>query len=190
MKSLRLIAALAALALAPLAHADAWNEDTVNWGAPASCSNGEPLTSCPVTGYKVETAASKTATTWTTAATVGNVLTAKITGLTAGTHCYRVSALSANGAGPVQVQGNDCPVAIPPVPGQPTNVVTVETTAYNVRADFQRFAFVRSTRFGKVNLGASCDESRSVGNGYYVIDRLSQVTPRPPAGTVLVAKCG
>jgi hypothetical protein len=64
------------------------------------------------------------------------------------------------------------------------------TVAYNVRPDYQKFTFVKSTRYGTVKLGAACDESRSTGDGFYAIERpRSQVTPRPQEGVVLVAKC-
>ena len=75
-------------------------------------------------------------------------------------------------------------------PNPPTNLTVVETTAYNVRPNYQRFAFERGTRAGTIRLGAACDESRVTAEGYMVISRPSQVVPRPQSGVVLVARCG
>lgn len=185
--------AIAALCIAGVANAaDAWNEDTVTWSPPAACADGSATTNCPVTGYKVETAPSKTSSTWVTVATVGNVLTAKATGLTAGVHCYRVSTIAANGTSAAAVQGNDCPVTTAPLPGPPTNVLTtVEQTVYDVRPNEQTFAFDLGRRVGTVKLGAACDESRSTGNGFYALERPSRVSlTRAARSTALVARCG
>lgn len=196
MKEHRIVAAFAfvilALCVTGIARADnAWDEDTVQWTAPTICNGGQAITVCPVQSYKVETASSKTATAWTTVGTtVPTVLTIKVAGLTAGTHCYRVTAVGTAGSSTAAIQGNDCPVTVAPVPGPPTNVLTVsDPIAYSVRPNLQRFVFERGPRIGSVKLGASCDETRSTGDGFYVIDRLSQIKPRPAQGTVAVARC-
>jgi hypothetical protein len=179
-----------ALALAGTAHAQtAWNADTVSWEAPTTCNDGTPISNCPVTGYRVETAASKAATTWTlVTTTAANVLTANATGLTAGPHCYRVIATSAFGNSAATVQGNDCPVAVPPTPGPPGNVRTVETTVFNLRQKGREVLL--GSAVGTVNLDTICGKVPFVENHYTVARSNVRFTTPQTAGTVLVAKCG
>lgn len=165
-----------------------WNTNVLNWDAPTTCQSGQPIANCPVTSYRVERAPSATGT----FAVVGTSTSLTYTHLSAaaGVNCYRVFALSATGESfPSSVA---CKTNVEPAgpPNPPTNLRVAATTAYNVRPDYQHFTFVRSTYAGRVQLGAACDESRTVGNGYYAIERpRSQVTPRPAEGVVLVAKC-
>jgi hypothetical protein len=181
--------ALMALCMTGIAKAQqAWDTNQLQWGAPLTCTSGQPIANCPVTGYRVERAASQTGT----FAALGTSATTSYThtSAAAGVNCYRVIALSASGnSAPSNVA---CKTNVQPSgpPTPPTNLTVVETTAFNVKPNLQRFAFERGTRAGTIRLGAACDESRVTSDGYTVISRPSQVIPRPQTGVVLVAKCG
>ena len=181
--------ALGLLCLAGIAQAQqAWNENRLTWSAPTTCTSGQPIANCPVTGYRIERASSQTGA----FAALGTSQTTSYThtGALAGQNCYRVVALSAAGN---SVPSNvACKTNVEPSgpPNPPTNLTVVETTAYNVRPNLQRFAFERGSRAGTIRLGAACDESRVTADGYMVISRPSQVVPRPQSGVVLVARCG
>lgn len=183
--------AIALLCVAGISQAQTqpWDTNIVSFTAPTTCTTGEPVSACPVTGYRLERSASTTGTFATLAALPATATGYTHNGVTAGQNCYRVIALSANGdSGPSNVgcKTNTKPVGPPNPP-----VLTVSApTAYNVRPNLQRFVFERGTKYeGFVKTGAACDESRTTGEGFYVVARLSQVVPRPPAGTVLVAHC-
>lgn len=129
------IAYLAFVATLPLSFVDAqaqvpWDTNSVNWVAPTTCSTGEPITACPVTGYRIERAASSSGT----FAAVGASQTVSFThtGAAAGTNCYRVIAQSANGdSGPSNVacKTNTRPAG-PPNP--PTGVTLTVAVVWNV----------------------------------------------------------
>lgn len=178
---------LLALCATGIANAQAWDTNVLTATPPTTCTTGEPVSACPVTGYRFERSATPTGTFTRVIEQTGAVYTH--TGVTAGQNCYRVIATSANGdslPSAVVCKTNTRPVGPPSAPG----LTVTAPTAFNVRADYQKFAFVKSTRWGSARLGAACDESRTTGDGYYVVSRLNMVTPRPPAGTVIVAKCG
>jgi hypothetical protein len=181
--------ALGALCITGIAKAQqAWDTNQLQWGAPLTCTSGQPIANCPVTGYRVERAASQTGTFATVATSATTSYTH--TSAAAGVNCYRVIALSASGnSAPSNVA---CKTNVQPSgpPNPPTNLTVVETTAFNVKPNLQRFAFERGTKAGTIRLGAACDESRVTSDGYTVISRPSQVIPRPQTGVVLVAKCG
>jgi hypothetical protein len=183
--------ALLALCFAGIARAQVqpWDTNILTWTAPTNCTTGEPITACPVTSYRIEQAASSTGTFAALGAVPAATLTFSHTGATAGVHCYRVVAIAANGESPPS--NMSCKTNVKPVgpPNAPT-LKAIDTTAYNVVPNYQRFVFERGTRMGTVKLGAACDADRTVGAGYYVIARLNMVTPRPAAGTTVVAKCG
>lgn len=172
-----------------LAQTQAWDTNVISYTPPTACSTGEPITACPVTGYRLERAASSSGT-YTALATLASTATGYThNSAVAGTNCYRVVALSAQGDS--LPSNTACKVNTKPVgPPNPPVLKTIDAVAYNVKPDFQRFAFVRGAKAGQVKLGSSCDESRQTSDGYMVISRLSQVTPRPATGTVLVARCG
>lgn len=193
MKEHRLVAAFCllifSLCVAGVSQAQqAWDTNVLQWVAPATCTSGQPIANCAVTSYRVERSATATGT----FASVGTSTTTTFThtSAVAGQNCYRVIAQSAKGdSGPTNVA---CKVNTAPSgpPSPPTNLTVVEPIAFNVRADYGRFAFVRGTRAGMAKLGAACDESRITADGYTVISRpRSAVVPRPPEGAVLVAKC-
>lgn len=169
--------------------AQPWDENRITWAAPTTCTSGQPVANCAVTGYRVEESATATGTYRVLATVTGTSYTHA--GVSAGQHCYRAVALSAKGdsiPSNVACKTNTQPSG-PPNP--PTNLTIVEPIAYNVRPDYGRFAFVRGARAGFAKIGASCDESRVTADGYMAISRpRAVVTPRPTEGTVLVARCG
>lgn len=194
MKSIptKVITLIGLIAFAGVANAQqAWNENRIAWVAPTTCTSGQPIANCPVTSYRVERSATQTGT----YAAVGTSTTTTFThnGAVAGLNCYRVVAISATGeSAPSAVTSAACKTNVEPSgpPNPPTDVRVIATVAYNVKPDYQHFAFVRGSRYGTVKLGAACDEDRLTKDGYYAIERpRSQVTPRPQEGVVLVAKC-
>lgn len=193
MKHIRLISALLLLSvLGSFVHAQGtqpWDENHLTWVAPTTCTSGQPVANCPVTGYRIERSATATGT----FAIVGTTATTSFThtSAAAGQNCYRAIALSTKGdSGPTNIA---CKTNTPPSgpPSPPTNLTIIEPLAFNVRADYGRFAFVRGPKAGVARIGAKCDESRVTADGYTAISRpRSAVVPRPAEGTVLVAKCG
>jgi hypothetical protein len=184
-----LAVALGLLCITGIVNAQAWNTNTITWAPSVGCTSG-PATGCPVTGYRVERAASQTGT----FAAVGTAPSPPFihTSAAAGLNCYRIIALSVVGnSAPSTVTAASCRTNVEPSgpPNPPTDVRVIETTAFNVRADFQRFAFVKSTRWGKAKLGAACDENRCIGD-YCVVAQRRQLTPTPPEGEYKVARCG
>jgi hypothetical protein len=119
------------LLLSGVAHAQAWNENILNWEVPTGCTDGTPITNCPVTGYQVETAATATATNWVHA---GTSVTTTFThrNVSAGPHCYRVRANSDGGSsGYTNVVCKTNVAPPPPVPNPPTNLRFVTVSATN-----------------------------------------------------------
>lgn len=165
-----------------------WNEDVVSWNAPTQCTDGSPIGDCPITGYRLETAATPTATAWTlVTTTAANVLSFKLTGLTSGQHCYRVIALSGSkSSNPSNVA---CDTAEGPAPGTPT-LRTVDTVAYNIKFDWRRWRYVADRPVGTVAIGTACSADFSVRGGYYRIDPKAVTFTRRAGSPVIVAKCG
>jgi len=172
-----------------LAQTQAWDTNIISYTPPTQCSTGEPITACAVIGYRLERSSSSSGTFTTLTALPSTATGYTHNGVAAGVNCYRVIALSAQGDSlPSNIA---CKTNVKPA-GPPNAPVlkTIDTMAFNVKPDFQKFAFVRGARAGSVKLGSACDESRQTSDGYMVISRLTQVTPRPQSGTVLVARCG
>jgi hypothetical protein len=165
----------------------AWDSNRLSWDAPTTCTNGQPITACPITGYKVERSATQTGTFTTLATVTGTTYTH--TGAASGTNCYRVSAVSATGtSAPSNVA---CRTNTPPVPNPPTNLTVTDVVAFEVKANESTFAFDRGRAVGTAKLGAACDEDRTMGGGYYALERPSRVKlTREPRSHALVAKCG
>lgn len=100
-----------------------WNTNTVSYTGPTTCTSGQPVANCPVTGYRIERAATQTGT----YAAVGTSTTTSFTHLSAaaGQNCYRVIALSVQGESiPSTVTGAACKTNVEPSgpPNPPTNV--------------------------------------------------------------------
>jgi hypothetical protein len=183
--------ALIGLCATGIAQAQAWNSNTVTWTAPTACTSGQPVANCPVTGYRVERSATQTGT----YAAVGTSATSSFThtSAAAGQNCYRIISLSVSGnSAPSTVTAASCRTNVEPSgpPNPPTDLRVIETTAFNIKADFQRFAFVRGTKWGKADKGAACDEDRCVTGGYCVVVQRRRLDPQPPEGEYKVAKCG
>jgi len=172
--------------------ATAWDEDDLTWTAPTACSDGDTnLAHCIITKYDVQTASSATGT-WTTLASVtGTSYAAKA--LTEGQHCYRTIAYSSAGAGPAgPIGGNSCQMTVKPQvpPGTPSAVVTVDTTAYELRG-----TPLQALRVGLIDLDVDCDITRQkvIANVIYSgVPRAAVDVVNWPANKPLsfYAKCG
>ena len=184
-----LIIGAVVLVLAFVVYADAraqaipWNTDVLAWTAPTQCSDGSPVVgNCDITAYKVETATSATGTWSTLTTTIGSVLTYTADNLAAGTHCYRVSAISSGGASAPSAIA--CATATPPLPGPPT-LKTIDTLAYEVQkaTDALKLAVV-----GTVPLDTPCTSDEA--NGLHVVPRKAVTVSGKTKPVVMVAKCG
>ncbi len=187
MKRLHL-AALAITALfASTAHAQ-WNSNTVVFDAPTTCSNGDPLTACPVLRYQIERGATLTGA----FASVGTTTTTTFThtNAAAGQNCYRAASVGTNGTSAFSNIGcrtNTAPPA--PIPGPPTNLRVVETTVFNLWQESREVTLGQVV--GTVPLDTICGKQPLVGS-YRTVARSNVrfTTGTPPRGAVLVAKCG
>ena len=163
----------------------AWDTNTVSWTAPTTCTSGQPVANCAVTGYRVERSATSTGT----FAAVGTSTTTSFThtSAVAGQNCYRVIALSAKGdSAPSNVacKANTQPSG-PPNP--PTNLVVVEQTAWNIQ--MKGHDVVLAQVIGKARLGAVC--GKQCFDGYCPVARSNiRLSTNQPSGAVMVAKCG
>lgn len=162
-----------------------WNEDQLSWTAPTQCADGSPIGDCPVTGFRVETATSTTGT-WTTVATIGPVISHKVTGVSAGQHCYRVFALS--NALVSAPSNTSCATATGPAPGAPV-LKTVDQVAWDVkRRYFGLFGpYELNARVGTVDLGTEC--TRESVEGHNGVNRSDVTFTRPPRSKLVVARC-
>lgn len=177
-----------ALAIPSLSFGQAaWDSNALSWQGPVTCTNGQPITACPITGYRVERSATQTGT-YTAVATV-TTTSYTHTGAASGANCYRVVAIAATGtSAPSNVA---CRTNTPPVPNPPTNLTVTEPVAFDVRPNESTFAFDRGRAVGIAKLGAACDETRTTGDGYYALERPSRVRlTREARSTALVARCG
>lgn len=185
-----LAAALLLLCITGISQAQTlpWDSNTLTFTDATTCTSGQPIANCAPTGHRIERSAARDGTYAQVGTTDAVTLSYTHTGAAAGTNCYRIVTLSAKGdSAPSNVI---CVTNTPPSgpPNAPT-LKTVGTLAYSIVPNYQRFVFQRGPRYGTVKLGAACDEGRSVGDGYYVVARRSQVTPTPPEGTYVVARC-
>lgn len=184
-------AALLLYCIVGIAQAQAaplWDQDQLTWVNPTQCVDGSPITACPLTGIRIQTAATATAATWTLVTDAAPTAQAfLVTGLSAGPHCYRLISLSAtaNSSATTPV----CTTTVTPTPNPPSGLTVDAPTAFNVRPNLQRFVFERGASVGTIRLGSACDATRCVEGGYCAISRPSRVVPRPAQGTVLLAHC-
>lgn len=133
-----------------------WNERQLNWSTPTTCTDGSPITDCPVTGYRVEAASNCATPTWTLAGTTGaNVTAYKAASLAAGTWCFRVRAQSAGGDGPPTNVVTVSVVA--PTPGQPGTLTVTAPTAYEYKPATNTMA-----RVAYVPVGTPCGPETKV----------------------------
>lgn len=145
-KHIALAALLLACLLPSLAFSQTtpkWNERTLTVTPAATCSDGSPLSDCPITDYRIETAASCTAIVWELVTEIpATQLTYRVTGLTAGPHCYRGKSKY---GGLYTVAGAIVPASLatvtPPAPNPP-GVTTSDVVAYEYKPTTKTFAFV------------------------------------------------
>lgn len=174
----------------------------VAWSPPTTNTDNSALED--LSGFTIIYGTSATALSQSKLVADPTAKTAPVTGLSPGTWFFAVRAYNAVGnpsapgnvatktiAGPpAATAARTAHVDVSKVPSPPTGVTVQEIVAYNVVPNLQRFAFERGSRAGKAKLGAACDERRCLEEAYCVVARRSQVTPQPPAGVPVVAKCG
>lgn len=180
---------------------------TIGWAQPMTYTDGSLIAAEPAgknkpVTYKVVYGTSAAALTQTKAVADATATSATLTGLTNGTWFAAVRATtpspvdSDNSAvisksivvAPVTAS-KAASVAVSKVPSPPTNPVTIETTARNVTVNYDYFLFLSGSAIANVPLGVDCDPKRRTDDGFNVIADMRKVTPRQPAGKVLVAKC-
>lgn len=184
-RSAVVVALLCLVGVAKAQGVQPWDSNILQWVAPTTCTSGQPVANCAVTGYRVERSATATGT-------FASVGTSTTTGFThtsapAGQNCYRVVALSAKGESVpsnVACKTNTQPSG-PPNP--PTDLVVVEPIAYNVIYDRRHHQFVRGYVVGRVDLGTPCG-AYTVSGAYHQVPRKA-VSPRPARGSMTVARC-
>jgi hypothetical protein len=192
----RFLLLVAMFAAPAFAQAPPWNTNVITWTAHTTCSDGTAATNCPVTQWRIETAASATATTWDLVALVpATPLRYEHTNVTAGPHCYRVKGVGASGTGVAsQVLASSCKTNTappPPTPGPPGPAVVTNVTAYEVRPN-SRGVMVAS-RIGVVPTGTVCtQETRIASNVTYnrvdaKVDLINWPNRLPP--TEVFARC-
>lgn len=167
-----------------------WDSNFLQWTAPQKCADGSALTNCKITAYRIERSATPTGTFVQVGTANANAVSYIHSGAPAGQNCYQVVAVS--GAAASTPSNVACKTNVKPdIPSEPPQNLTVTgTTAYNIRVDYQRFAFVKGTKWGTATKGAACDESRCVDGGYCVVANRRSVSPRPPEGDYKIARCG
>lgn len=143
---------------APAQAQQAWNTNIITLVAPTTCTTGQPITSCPITGYQIERSSTVSGTFVAIATITG--LSYTHTNVTAGTNCYRAIVLSAQGpSGPSNVS---CKTNTPPV--GPPNPAVLNTVALNaaqtpfvpvMRAN-KLDTIIGSTVLGLVPVGREC----------------------------------
>ena len=97
----------------------------LTWTAPANDGGS------PITGYEIQRSPATGTPTWTSAATVGNVTSTTVTGLTAGSsYIYQVQAVNAVGNSPWSA--SSAAIQATGTPGAPTGVVGSNATATSI----------------------------------------------------------
>lgn len=134
-----------------------WNESQLTWSPPSKCTDGSPITDCPVTGYRVESAQTCDAATWMLIGSPAEA-TFKATNLPAGLNCFRVKAKSANGDGPPT--NTVSMTATPPKPGQPGTLTVTAPTAYEYKPATDSMA-----RVALVPIGTPCGPEKKIVKG-------------------------
>jgi hypothetical protein len=159
------VAALVAfvLPLLSIATADAqtppplkWNETWLVITPATTCSEGSPVKDCPITDYRIETAATCTATTWDFLIEIpATQLTYKATGLSAGVHCYRAKSkygglyTAAN-----VVTASSSKTNSPPAPSPPAAVTATDLVAYQISSGAD--GVLSATNIGRLPAGSLC----------------------------------
>lgn len=87
-----LIFALVLLGVSSQASAQAqpWNTNIISWDAPTQCTNGQPISFCPVVGYTLQRSPVSSGTYVDLGTTAATVLTFRHDLALAGVNCYRV----------------------------------------------------------------------------------------------------
>lgn len=168
MKRFLLLLTLAFPLVYGVAHAQAapWDTNQISWALPTTCTTGEAIAACPLTGIRLEESATVTGTYRTVATLAATSTTYTHVGVSAGPHCYRAFALSAIGdsvASNVQCKTNVKPVG----PPNPPVLTVVDASAY---VPVKRaWGYAMADQIGTARIGAECDETQSFGGGFYAL---------------------
>lgn len=181
-----IIVALCACASVAHAQTQPWNTNVVPFDAPTTCTTGEPVASCPVTGYRIERAASATGV-YTALASIGTTATSYMhTGAAAGVNCYRAFALSAQGDSPAS--NVMCKTNVKPVgPSSAPVLRVIDSVAFNLHMDGRKL--ILGDVVGKAMLGALCGSADVIKNyGTVARSNVKLAVPQPD-GAPLMARC-
>jgi hypothetical protein len=184
---------LTLIALPSLAQTAPTFSPTWSWTAPTTCSDGTPITHCPLTGYTLYTGLKgSTLTAWGTVAAAATSI--QTPGTPAGTWCGQLTANDTAGASSAPT----APVCIALgslIPASPTGtavtLATTSTIAYVLVPGADTYGVLI---VGTVPLATACDVTHVVLLGtvpYYVVPRAS-VTLTAPFKNIpaLLAQCG
>lgn len=188
---LLILSLLLASVLGSFVHAQGvWNSNTVTWDAPTTCDQGQAISACPVTGYRIERSATQTGIYALVGTVAGNVLTFVHTNAAAGQNCYRVISVDAIGVSPTGPSNVGCRTNTappPPRPNPPTNLRVIETTVFNLTMVERKIML--GSDVGTVPLNTICGTDAVMG-GFRTVARSNVKFTKPqPLGTVLVARC-
>jgi len=173
---------------------------TVSWTNPTTNTDGSAIPASgagSLTSVRLEYGTCGTGGTFGTKAgevTRNMPVTTTTLNLNPGTSCVR--AFVSNTYGAESAASNVLThVVNPPVPNPP-QLNTISAAVYEPKANFHAWTFERGKKVSGswVKIGASCEEDRCVSDSregnFCVISRLTQVTPRPKEGTVVLGLCG
>jgi hypothetical protein len=172
--------ALLALAFASPAFSQVWNENTIAWDAPTTCTSGQPITACPITNYRVY----RSATTDGGYAALGTStsLNFRHVGAVEGRNCYYVVAVSVQGESVPSVVACKTNTAPSGPPNPPTNTRFVTLAVMTRPSSAPLFAVLGQTPatfrvgewYGVVPAGRLCGDYLITYRG----QRLHRVIPQ------------
>lgn len=157
---------------------------TLTWTNPTTRTDGSAVTVAQVKVYRGATCATQAVV-----ATIPAATTYVDTNVPAGTYCYAVSALDANGLESAKSATATAVVPVAP-PSPPTGLSTVATVAYDVKWSQRDHRFVLNRKVGDVPLGTPCNACFQMSGGYAQITPEAIAFTRPTHSALFVAKCG
>ena len=169
---------------------------TLSWQAPTQYDNNTAIPATgtgALSGYTVEYGQCASATaawpaTVSTLSVTAPATTVTVNNLIDGQgYCFRVKALTNNGG--VSSPSNMGFKLVPALAPKPPVLLTVDTVAYSVAADWASFKFVKSQAVGTVNLGTAC-ASQNVGGGFHSVPRTAVRWTSTSRPSYVVALCG
>lgn len=179
--------ALLALFLSGTAYGQAWDTNVIRFTLPTTCTTGEPISACPITGVRIERSATTNGTYTTVGTAAANATSYTHTGAAAGQNCYRAIVLSNGGnSDPSNVlcKTNTRPVG----PPNPAVLTIIEANVFDLkRVNGENYL---SRHVGTAVVGSPAYRRYTVANGTGWCQVLrSKVTHHKPSSGVLVARC-